>query len=1020
MVQQSTANMRRFLGPFNPISIELPTACRHRCAIRLGLKIMIPTRSLLSFTLCLSLLTACGGSGGGSSVPPTVVTPDTTAPVITLTGDASVQINEGEAYEEQGATAQDNVDGSVDVVVSGEVGSEPGVYTITYTATDTAGNSSQITREVTVLAVDTTPPVITLLGEDSIEITTEQTFNDPGATATDDTDGYVEVVVSGTVGSDPGVYTLTYTATDAATNSSQETRTVTVVAAQFDLFSASAIEIVEAMTLAQKVGQMIQPEIAYITPEQITQYGIGSVLNGGGSHPNGNRAATPEEWLAYARSLRAASLDTSPSSLGVPIIWGTDAVHGHNNVRGATIFPHNIGLGAINDPQLIGEIAVATAREVAATGIDWTFAPTLAQAKDYRWGRTYESYSDDPDIVEAYGRAMVEGIEGEGLAATAKHFIGDGGTTAGIDQGNTELSTAELLAQHGSGYTGAFDAAVDTVMATFNSVNDEKVHGSKFLLTDVLRGQLGFDGMVISDWNGIGQVQDCSNTSCAQAINAGIDMVMVPTQWLSFRNNLINQVETNQVSEARIDEAVTRIIELKQNLGLIDRNFDPARQPVEVVGSAAHREIARRAVRRSQVLLKNNGQVLPLRPDQRILLVGSAADSVPLQAGGWSVTWQGTGTTNADFPGATTIRDAFADTVEAAGGTLDYSATGSFTTTPDAVVVVLSEQPYAEGNGDLQNLDWGDSGVLNQVQGLRESGIPVITLLMSGRPMFINPELNLSDAFIASWLPGTEATGIADVLFTDAQGNAVYDMTGRLSFSWPGGAINPANAEAPVAADLFDRGYGLSYSDTQDLPTLTEDPNNTESGIVEGSGSGGGTGGGNPNADPFWVFKNGAFTERFDLGVRAFDFGNGNPGFCFNDLGAGCTSISWSFPSDEQRGIVLEIVHEPAAAYAAVYTETTSGIDLSDYASGQWVLDFKHVEGPNDYRVKLDCFWPCESAHIDLTVEPGNDWQTVKVPMSAFTSTGLDISSLNTGIVIWARDHDGTRFRIDNVRFEAE
>ena len=1019
MAQQSTANMRRFLGPFNPISIESPTACRHRCAIRSRLKIMISTRSLLSFTLCFSLLTACGG--GGSSVPPTVVAPDTAAPVITLNGDASVQLNEGEAYEEQGATAQDNVDGSVDVVVSGEVGSEHGVYTITYTATDAGGNSSQTTREVTVLAVDTMPPLITLLGEDSVEITTEQTFNDPGATATDDTDGTIDVVVSGAVGSEPGVYALTYSATDAAGNSSQVNRTVTVVAAQFDLFSASATEIVEAMTLAQKVGQMIQPEIAYVTPEEITEYGIGSVLNGGGSHPNGNRAATPEEWLAYARSLRAASLETSPSSLGVPIIWGTDAVHGHNNVRGATIFPHNIGLGAINDPQLIGEIAVATAREVAATGIDWTFAPTLAQAKDYRWGRTYESYSDDPDLVEAYGRAMVEGIEGEGLAATAKHFIGDGGTTAGRDQGNTELSTAELLAQHGSGYTGAFDAAVDTVMATFNSVNGVKVHGSKFLLTDVLRGQLGFDGMVISDWNGIGQVQACSDTSCAQAINAGIDMVMVPTQWRAFRNNLINQIETGQVSETRIDEAVTRIIELKQKLGLIDRNFDPARQPVEVVGSAAHREIAREAVRRSQVLLKNNGQVLPLRPNQRILLVGSAADSVPLQAGGWSVTWQGTGTTNADFPGATTIRDAFADAVEAAGGTLDYSATGSFTTTPDAVVVVLSEQPYAEGNGDLQDLDWGDSGVLSQVQGLRDSGIPVITLLMSGRPMFINPELNLSDAFVASWLPGTEATGIADVLFTNIQGNAVYNMTGRLSFSWPGGAINPANAEAPVAAALFDRGYGLSYSDTQNLPTLTEDPNNTESGIVEDSGSGGGTGGGNPNADPFWVFKNGSFNDAFDLGVRGYDEAI-QYGPCINDGGFKCPSISWSLVNDVDRAEVFEVFHEPNSVAAAVFVESSNPLDLTDYQRGRFVFDLKHVEGPNNYWVKLDCFYAegCFSNFINVQVAPGDDWQTIELPVSLFTNSGLNLARVNTGIVIAGSDHNGTRFRIDNVRFEAE
>ena len=978
---------------------------------------MIPTRSLVAMTLCLSLVTGCGG-GGGSSAPTPIIAPDTTAPVITLNGSASIQINEGEAYEELGASAQDNLDGSVDVVVSGEVGSEPGVYTVTYSATDAAGNTSQVTREVTVLAVDTAPPVITLLGDAAIQITTDQTFNDPGATATDDTDGTIDVVVSGDVGSEPGVYTLTYTATDSAGNSSEVTRSVTVVSAQFDLFSASTAEIVDAMTLAQKVGQMIQPEIAHITLEEITEYGIGSVLNGGGSHPYGNRAATPEEWLAYARSLRAASLETSSNSLGIPIIWGTDAVHGHNNVRGATIFPHNIGLGSINDAELISEIAIATAREVAATGIDWTFAPTLAQAKDYRWGRTYESYSDDPGLVEAYGRAMVEGIEGEGLAATAKHFIGDGGTTAGRDQGNTVLTTAELLNQHGSGYTGAFEAAVDTVMATFNSVNGEKVHGSKSLLTDVLRGQLGFDGMVISDWNGIGQVQGCSDTSCAQAINAGIDMVMVPTQWLAFRNNLISQVEANQVSEARIDEAVTRIIDLKQKLGLIDRNFDPARQPADVVGSAAHREIAREAVRRSQVLLKNNGQVLPLRPDQRILLVGNAADSVPLQAGGWSVTWQGTGTTNADFPGATTIRTALTEAVNDAGGSVEYSPNGTYTTAPDVVVVVLSEQPYAEGNGDLQNLDWGVSGILSQVQDLRDSGVPVVTLLMSGRPMFINPELNLSDAFVASWLPGTEAAGISDVLFSDTQGNTVHDMTGRLSFRWPGGAVNPDNAEAPVAAALFDRGYGLSYSDTQDLPTLTEDPNNAESGIVEGSDSGGGTGGGDPDADPFWVFENGSFTATYDLGTRAFDSAI-NYDLCINDNGEACPSISWSYLSDEERGPVLEIRHEPAAAYAALFTESSTGVDLSDYAAGHFVLDLKHVEGPNDYRVKLDCFYPCTSAHVDLTLQPGNEWQTIKVPMSAFTSTGLVISNVNTGIVIWARDHNGTHFRIDNVRFEA-
>ena len=981
--------------------------------------------NLLTLLLISSItITGCGSGGGsqGSVTSPSPVS-DTIAPVITLLGEARVEIDEGTNFSDPGATANDNVDGTVSVSVSGVVGSDPGSYTLVYSATDSAGNQSQVSREVVVVARDRTPPVISLIGGASLEIVEGEAFEDPGATATDDRDGNVDITVSGEVGAIPGIYTLTYSAIDASGNLSEAIRTVEVLAKDFDLFTATTEQIVAEMTLEQKVGQMIQPEIAYITLEEISQYGIGSVLNGGGSHPYGNRAANPEAWLQFAQELREASLKRSNSSLGIPIIWGTDAVHGHNNLRGATIFPHNIGLGAINDPDLIGEIATATAREVAATGIDWTFAPTLAQAKDYRWGRTYESYSDDPAIVEAYGRVMVERIEAEGIAATAKHFIGDGGTQAGVDQGNTLVSSsAQLMAEHGSGYIGAFEADVDTVMATFNSINGEKVHGSKSLLTSLLRDELNFNGMVISDWNGIGQVTGCSNASCAQAINAGIDMIMVPTEWLAFRNNLIEQVRRGDVSESRIDQAVTRIIDLKQKLGLISRTFDPSRQPISVVGSPEHRTIAREAVRRSQVLLKNNNATLPLNPNQRILLVGSAADSIPLQAGGWSVTWQGTGTTNADFPGATTIRDAFTEVVESAGGTLEYSPTGNYASVPDAVVVVLSEQPYAEGNGDLQNLDWSASNVLQQVQPLRDAGVPVTTLLMSGRPMFVNPELNRSDAFVASWLPGTEAAGITDVLFTDSQGNIAFDMTGKLSFSWPGGAINPSNASLPVDANLFERGYGLSYDDTTQLPQLTESLTNNQSGIVEGTGSGGGnTGGGNgsgnTDADPFWVFQDGDFTTTFDLGTRAFDSAI-NYELCVNDNGAACPSISWSYLSDTERGTVLEILHEPAAPFAALFTESSSGLDLSDYQSGYFVLDLKHMSGPNDYRMKLDCFYPCESAHIDLNVQPGNDWQTVKVPVSAFTSSGLDITKVNTGIVIWARDHNGTRFRIDNVRFD--
>ena len=781
----------------------------------------------------------------------------------------------------------------------------------------------------------------------------------------------------------------------------------------FNLWISPAHHIVANMTLEQKVGQMIQTEIGSITLQEITAFGIGSVLSGGGSYPGGNRAAPVSDWLAFARDLREASVKTSSNSIGIPIIWGTDAVHGHNNVRGATIFPHNIGLGAINDPDLIRQIGVATAAEVGATGIDWTFAPTVAQAKDYRWGRTYESYSEDPTLVREYAAAMVEGIESQGIAATAKHFIGDGGTARGTDQGETNMPLDQLLDEHGSGFLGTFEADVDTVMATFNSWNGAKVHGSQTLLEGVLRDQMAFRGMVISDWNGIGQVAGCSDTSCAQAINAGIDMVMVPYAWRDFRTTLIDQVIRGEVSEARIDEAVTRIIELKQKLGMLQQSFDPARQPVAVVGSTEHRAIAREAVRRSQVLLKNNDSALPLTSDMKVLLIGAAADSVPFQSGGWSVTWQGTDTSNADFPGSTSIKQALETVLAAGGGTLEYSVTGNYQTLPDAVIVVVSESPYAEGQGDRSNLDWSGGGAehLNGVQTLREQGIPVITVFISGRPMFVNPELNLSDAFIAAWLPGTEAAGIADVLFATDDS----DFEGRLPFTWPGAAVNHLNAELPVAAHLFAKGYGLSYSDSATLPLLTEDPLNPDSGIVEATFPDGGDTSG-PAETPFWVLRDGAVEPIFERGISAFDA----PSYyvCSNDGGLACDSISWEWVIDDQRGSVLEIRHESPFDYAAVFFETFWPQDLSGYAQGNLVFDLKHLTGPDDYQVKLDCVYPCSSQHIDLTTQPTSQWQTVRVPMSTFTNTGLDITRVNTGLVIWARDHNGTQFRIDDVRFE--
>ena len=334
---------------------------------------------------------------------------------------------------------------------------------------------------------------------------------------------------------------------------------------------SQAVEtLLASMTLEQKVAQMMQGEIKHVTPDDIRTYGLGSVLNGGGSFPGDEKLSSLQDWVALADAYREASLDTSEGTAGIPLLWGTDAVHGHNNVIGATIFPHNIGLGAANDPELMGEIGRITSREVAATGIDWIFAPTVAVVLDDRWGRTYEGYSDRSDIVGEYAGVIVKALQSEGLLATAKHFIGDGGTDRGIDQGDTNVSLETLLEVHGQGYYSALDAGVTSVMASFNSWNGSKIHGDKTLLNDVLRGQLGFTCFVISDWNGVGQIPGCTNDSCAQSINAGMDMIMAPEDWKPLLVNTIEQVKRGDITQERIDEAVRRILTAKFAAGLFD------------------------------------------------------------------------------------------------------------------------------------------------------------------------------------------------------------------------------------------------------------------------------------------------------------------------------------------------------------------------------------------------------------------------------------------------------------------
>ncbi len=595
---------------------------------------------------------------------------------------------------------------------------------------------------------------------------------------------------------------------------------------------ARIAQIVAGMSLEQKIGQMTQPDIREITPDDVRRYYIGSILNGGGGWPANNKHAAPTDWAALASAYYAASMSTDMKT-PVPILWGTDAVHGHNNVFGATLFPHNIGLGAAHDPDLMFRIGRSTARAVRATGISWAFAPTLAVVQDQRWGRTYESFSSDPALVRAYAQNYVRGLQGtlsgrEDVLATAKHFIGDGGTFNGIDQGDTRVSLDGLIGVHAQGYYGALEADVQTVMVSYSSWNEDgaaergvKMHANRYLITDVLKGRLGFDGLIVSDWNAIEQIPGCVRTRCPEAINAGVDLVMVPDQWRGFIRDTIEDVRSGAIPMSRIDDAVSRILRVKLRAGLFDA--DPGALAAQApAGAIADAALAREAVRKSLVLLKNNGGVLPLARSARVLVVGRGADSFSLQSGGWSRTWQGDENVNADFATGQTLLTAIRDVVGAANVTYSADGAGVDVARYDAVVAVIAETPYAEGRGDVtfpasmaHSARYpADRAILEAVSG---KGAPLVTVLYSGRTVYANDLLNRSDAFVVAWLPGTEAGGIADVLFQGADGRATHDFTGRLSFAWPGDACDSVG-DAP----LFPVGYGLGYGGVRDLGALAE------------------------------------------------------------------------------------------------------------------------------------------------------------------------------------------------------
>lgn len=594
--------------------------------------------------------------------------------------------------------------------------------------------------------------------------------------------------------------------------------------------------LVARMTLAEKVGQMTQPNSAAIKDlNDIERLAIGSVLSGGSSDPKtGNRLT---DWAQLYADFQAR---TARTRLAIPLLYGIDAVHGHNNVLGAVIFPHNIGLGCSRNPALVEEIARVTAREVRATGIQWAFAPTLAVPRDIRWGRTYEGFSEDPAIVASFAAAAVRGLQGDDLTApdavlaSAKHFVGDGGTSfvgtngrAGLDQGDTQVDEATLRAVHLAGYPAAIAAGVGTIMPSYSSWNGVKCSASKFLLTDLLKHELGFEGFLISDYNAIDQIlpapkQDAAVESdnafgqvktnhykqCIEiSINAGMDMVMLTDRYAEFIRLLIELVEEGKIPMARIDDAVTRILRVKRAMGLLTpdvaaKPVDPAL--VEKFGSPAHRAVARDAVRQSLVLLKNSGGVLPLKPTaSRIHVAGRGADDLGLQCGGWTINWQGS--LGEVTPGGTTILAALRQRA-GAGTEVTTSRDGSGAAGASVGIVVVGELPYAEGKGDRIDLTLAKEDA-EVVAAMKASGIPVVVVVLSGRPLILGDVAEQADALVAAWLPGTEGGGVADVLFGDVK------PTGKLSFTWPRAMdqIPLGHNQAAVANPLYPLGFGLSY-----------------------------------------------------------------------------------------------------------------------------------------------------------------------------------------------------------------